>query len=309
MTATNRISVIVLSALVLIVTALPLGAVEIEPTALSNEMTALRYGLAFNAVGAQDGDVWGNPGEDVSAEFNRGRVRNNKSPFKAFLLSAAVPGLGQWYYGSRVKPFLFLGTEIAVWSLHIKWHGEGEDATDVYEAFNRKYWSRDRYEQQYLLWVYGETDDELIDAQEVSHHLPDTETQQFFEMTGKYNQFSWGWADAHLSNGRELDDFGLDDPPPAITADAESQPISALRLEYEGLRHDANTKYDRASKMVAVSIFNRLVSAFEAYFVTRNHNRKASSRAGVISRIGIWADVESVYEAADTPVVTLAYRF
>jgi hypothetical protein len=29
----------------------------------------------------------------------------------------------------------------------------------------------------------------------LSHHLPDTKTEQYYEMIGKYDQFRWGWDD------------------------------------------------------------------------------------------------------------------
>ena len=79
--------------------------------------------------------------------------------------------------------------------MYAKCHGDGNDITDRYEAFNRTYWHDDRY-ATYLFWNYGVTDDDLINSAETTHHLPDTRTQQYYEMTGKYDQFAWGWDDA-----------------------------------------------------------------------------------------------------------------
>ena len=59
----------------------------------------------------------------------------------------------------RWLPILFFGAEVATWAMYFNWHNEGEDLTNKFEAFNRTHWSRDSYEQEYLLWAYGVTDD------------------------------------------------------------------------------------------------------------------------------------------------------
>ncbi len=239
------------------------------------------------------------------AEFKT-EPSGRKSPFKAFLLSAVVPGAGQWYYGSRIKPPVFLAVEALAWGFHLKYHGDGEDATDVYEAFNRAHWSPDAY-ADYLEYVYGHRDDDDITAQEVSHHLPDTETQQYFEMTGKYNQFAWGWDDATLG-GLVLTDRITAGNLTAITSDATT-PSSPRRTTYEGLRHDANRKYDKATKMTIVVMANHLVSALEAYFMTAARNKRMAGGGGFFSRTNLNAEMRSYGSLADTPYFTLSYKF
>ncbi|MBD3402716.1 hypothetical protein GF420_07460, partial [candidate division GN15 bacterium] len=206
----------------------------LEPTTLSRELTGLRFDNTTTFAQQQPEDSW--EGEEEVSDFREGSNKppGHKSPFKAFVLSLAVPGAGQWYYGSKTKALLFFAVDVAAWGLHIKWHGDGVDMEDEFEAFNRQYWSRERYEQQYLQWAYGFTDDDLITEGEVSHHLPDTRTQQYYEMTGKYDQFSWGWADAML-NDSTLSDYSDTNPPPRITSTAVT-PESALRFQYETMR-------------------------------------------------------------------------
>jgi hypothetical protein len=228
-----------------------------------------------------------------------------KSPGKAFALSLLVPGLGQYYYGSRVKPFVFLGVEIAAWALEFKFHGQGDDITTEFEEFNRAHWNREDYEQKYLLWVYQKSDDDSIHEQEISHHLPDTRTQQYYEMTGKYDQFSWGWDDANI-DGREIDDYGVSDPPPKTI---DRVPDSPRRLWYEERRHDANSKYTAAKNMIAVAMVNHLASAFEAYFVTKSRNNAGSQADTEFSRLAVRADLRSTYARYDTPYMRLTYRF
>jgi len=232
------------------------------------------------------------------------RHKGYKSPAKAFLLSLAVPGLGQFYYGSKIKPVLFLGAEVTAWVLYFKWHNEGDDITAEYEAFNRDHWLRDRYEQEYLSYVYGVTDDEDVPASftEVTHNLPDTRTQQYYEMTGKYDQFAWGWDDA------VLDGEVLGPNVQAITG-PEITPYSANRLFYETRRNDANNSYDKATRMVIVSFANRLFSAFEAFFATKSINAEARRQAQEFGRIKLDAKLKSFYSWRDTPCVTVTYKF
>ncbi len=292
-------------ATVLIACASTAGAVELpQSTAIEQDLQAVRYEFASAATAGDYLMAAGATGDNTDDFGNSAASR--KSPFKAFLLSAAVPGLGQFYYGSKVKPLIFLGVEVAAWGMHVKWHGDGDDATTVYHDFNHAHWSKERYEG-YLFMVYDETDDEDVTAQEVSHHLPDTETQQFFEMTGKYDQFSWGWDDAIL-DGHPYEFYTAVDPMPAVKTEA-TQPQSANRTYYEGLRNDANDKYGKANKMIVVSIANRLISAFEAYFVTKHRNEKGSSNNGSFTRVKVRTSFKSYYEQLDTPFVKLSYKF
>lgn len=242
-------------------------------------------------------------------DFEVDSIPDARSPAKAMVLSALVPGLGQYYNGSPIKAAFFLGTEVVAWSFYFNWHGDGERLTDDFEAYNRRYWSRNRYEQQYLNWTYGETDDENIGASEISHHLPDTETQQYFEMTGKYDQFAWGWEDARLPNGNTLDQYSAANPPPPITT-GNSVPYSALRFTYENMRNEANNAFDKAKNMVYVSLTNRVVSSFEALFAAKKHNRQAMASVGDPKPyFKVRASLKSVYARRDTPWVKVTYHF
>jgi len=242
------------------------------------------------------------------AETESSEVNGNsyKSPAKAFFLSLAVPGLGQYYYGSKIKPFIFFGAEIAVWTMNIKWNKDGDDITTEFEAYNRVHWSQQSYED-FLLWVYGVTDDNdaPVYAYEITHHLPDTRTQQYYEMTGKYDQFSWGWDDADL-NGYVIDSFSVDNPMPRVLGD--SIPVSEHRIYYENRRNAANDKYDQARKMIFISLANRLISAFDALLITKSRN-KSNKGDDEFSSIKVNAKLKSYNAKSDTPFVTFTYKF
>jgi len=280
-------------------------AVELTPSFFEQDLLQIRYSGTASMTQSggtiyaetQTGDE-----EDV---FGDAPVKR-KSPFKAFALSAILPGAGQFYNGSKIKPLLFLGAEAAAWGFHFKFHGEGDDATEAYQQYNHEHWSRFDYEQKYLLWAYGVTDDELVDERELSHHLPDEQTQQYYEMTGKYNQFAWGWDDA-LLRGDSLESFGPGTMP-RITGDSTT-PSSARRMIYEGMRDDANSKYDRADKMIIIAIINRLFSGFEAFFSARKINQRLTGGSSVFSRIDVDVSLKSYYARRDTPYMKLTYKF
>lgn len=269
------------------------------------ELHKVRYNVAYAA--AADGWDFDEP---FANEPNSFKSSGKKSPGKAFLMSLAVPGLGQYYYGSKIKPIAFIGVEATAWILHLNWHNKGEELTDEFEQYNRDHWIQDHYED-YLEIAYGYRDDEhdSITAPEVSHNLPDTRTQQYYEMTGKYDQFAWGWDDAEL-NGLTHDDFDTSLTstfPPRITS-PETKPYSANRLEYETMRDNANKKLDNANKMVMVALANHVVSAIEAFISTKSVNNKAR-KAGEFSSWKIKPTLKSYNSKRDTPYLKVTYKF
>ncbi len=298
--------------LLLAVLAVGAGASGLQPSIIDQELARTRFGLAdqtglgqplYAAVAEEDQPL------SSFAETKAAGVEY-KSPTRAFLYSMAVPGLGQYYYGSKIKPVVFLATEVVGWMFALKYHGEGGDATVAYESFNREHWYRDRYEQ-FLLHHYGSTNPlkDFPDSgrvwRELTETLPDTETQQYFEMTGKYDQFGWGWDDALDSAGRAFDTNVF--WPDRIT-DAGSVPTSVNRVIYEGMRDDANNKYNKSMRFVFVLMANHLISGFEAYFATKKHNNQMRYEEE-FARFGIDADVKSYSSWKDTPYVTFSYKF
>ncbi len=221
------------------------------------------------------------------------------SPGKAFAMSLVVPGLGQFYNGSKVKAAGFLALDVTAWVLHFKNRYDGNDLTDKFNAFADQYWAQTRYEE-YLSKAYnGKTDDDSITATEVSHHLPDTKTQQYYEMIGKYDQFSWGWDDARLRDST-IDQFTTMFP-----AVAGNIPYSAHRLEYEIMREDANKKFDASDKWLIVSLANHLISAFDALISAKRHNNNAGG--GEFGRLKLRADLRTFAARYDTPYLRCSY--
>lgn len=275
----------------------------VQPTTFERELFAANYGLGMDHQYAALDD-------NAAGEFTQTTSdieAKKKSPGKAFVYSLVVPGAGQFYNGRKIKAAAFLGIEAASWILYAGFRSDGNDLTDKFEKFNDMYWSETRY-SDYLASAYeGQRDDDSIQKQEISHHLPDTKTQQYYEMTGKYDQFSWGWDDATL-DGQTLDDYIAGSGVPiAVGSDV---PQSSHRQQYEGMRHDANSKFDKATKMIIVASINHVVSAFEAMISANRHNSRLESGGGdVLGQVQVKASLRSYNSFRDTPYLNLSYKF
>jgi len=281
------------------------SATQLQPSVFDRGLQEIKQQYSLSAL---DAGGYGQQANSLGAgsAFDKSAAVGRKSPTKAFVLSLVVPGLGQYYYGSRTKPFLFLGTEIAAWALHIKWHNDGEDRTDEFEAYADAYWKEQRY-TSYLQTAYKVDDDEELPTGTggMTHHLPDTPTQQYYEMIGKYDQFSWGWVDAYADGDTSHTlEAGYADR--YIT---EEVPHSAHRNSYVTIRQKANDAFDRANRMIVVSMANRIISAFEAYFITKIMNRREKDQSTTFGRVKMKAELKSYSDLYDTPFLNVSYRF
>jgi len=242
----KHIFLAIISGCLLLTTAASANANKSEQESFDQELKRLKYCYAL-ALSDDKSFLFAQSEFDSNDNSSLSVTRGGyKSPSKAFLLSLALPGLGQYYSGSKIKAATFVGVEAFAWLMRGKWNSEGTDLTAEFEQFNRDHWSRTVYEE-YLFHAYGVMDDDSVSAPEVSHHLPDTRTQQYYEMTGKYDQFSWGWDDAMI------DSLGYADWdstfPPTVVGGA-TVPNSTRRLLYETMRNDANKKFSKANKML-----------------------------------------------------------
>ena len=303
----NRIKNIPLPNLIgclLLITAASTMANSSEQKSFDYELQRLKYSYASSL--SDDKTLIYAQAEFDSDDNSSASVSENgyKSPSKAFLLSLALPGLGQFYSGSKVKAAAFVGVEAFAWLMRGKWNSEGNDLTAEFEQFNRDHWSRTVYEE-YLFHAYGVMDDDSVSAPEVSHHLPDTRTQQYYEMSGKYDQFSWGWDDADL-NGRGYADW--DSTFPTAVVGGATVPNSPRRLLYETMRNDSNNKFDKANKMLMVVFVNHLISAVEAFLATKKRN-KSNSFDPEFTRLKVETNIKSTYSWKDTPYLSIGYNF
>ena len=91
-----------------------------------------------------------------------------------------------------------------------------------------------------------------------SHQLPAYGAQQYYELIGKYDQFSRGWDDSGT----------LTNPDNGLPIQSTSQRFYI----YAAMRAQANDYYDIASTFASVIVINHIVSALDAYWSATRYN-------------------------------------
>ena len=197
-----------------------------------------------------------------------------KLPGRAMLLSAVLPGMGQIYAGSKIRGAVFLAVEAAGWTAFAMFQTQGKQKENDYEDFADQHWARSPYWDAVQTiaetngWTGGDVEhqpwSELISylPANFTHELPSTNTQQYYEMIGKYlSQFGYGWDDA----------TGDADSTQAFDGHFSSNHPS----QYEDIRYDSNQLLDRATLAIEIVLINHVVSALDAGFLVRRHNKRA----------------------------------
>jgi hypothetical protein len=177
-----------------------------------------------------------------------------KSTKRAFFYSLLLPGAGEYYAGSRIKPVVFLGLEALLWTGYFVYDNKGDNKKDEYIAYadaHYEWWN-------FMIW-WNSLSDTVQDK--YSHELPWDEEQntpirshEYYENIGKYDQFQLGWDD-------------IDDDPRLISV------ISDHRDAYLNLRKDSNDLYSIARTMVMLSLGNHIISAFDAALTAKSYNK------------------------------------
>ncbi|MCZ7556671.1 MAG: hypothetical protein M5R41_09760 [Bacteroidia bacterium] len=209
-----------------------------------------------------------------------------KSPVLAGALSLILPGAGEVYAGSYLLAGLFAALEGAGWYYSIDANRRGDDATVIYQHYADQNWSVVKYAQwlnenaknypggdkavhidinpdkslphwQRVNWEQMHTTEMAVP--QFSHRLPDYGDQQYYELIGKYNQYSYGW------NDKLEGDYW--NPSPNF-------------LYYSGLRGDANRYYDRSSAIINLLILNHFLSAIDAAWAAARFNQAVELRSG-----------------------------
>lgn len=209
------------------------------------DLTVKHY-LADNS----DFDFEGDPLEADIYEFGI------KSTKRAFFYSLAVPGAGQYYVGSRIKPFVYLGIEATIWAAYFIYQNKGDNKKNEYIAFADAHYNW----RDFRAW-WNTIPEDIRD--DYSHEMPWDDynnrpifNHEYYENIGKYNEFQIGWDDINT------------EPPPF-----GEETTSPHRDFYLELRRQANDFYQNSNTMVMVAIGNHLISAFDAALTAKNFNK------------------------------------
>jgi hypothetical protein len=211
-----------------------------------------------------------------------------KSPKRAFFYSLAVPGLGEYYAGSKVKPAVFIGLEALWWTGYVIYTGKGNNVKDDYIQY-----AKDHYKYDVFMSWWSTLD--TATQHDYSHTLPWDSTyngpifnHEYFENIGKYNEFQVGW-----------DDIGPGFPPQGVPGGRDT--TSAHRNFYLNLRRKSNDYYQNASTMVILALGNHILSAFDAALTAKGFN-KGQKRFSLMLK-------SKKIENAQVPFLTWNYTF
>ncbi len=208
------------------------------------------------------------------ASENASARSGHKSVVLAALLSAVLPGLGEYYVGDDIwRGMIFTGVEAGLWVGMIRWNQRFNDSLNAFYAFSDTHWSTTRY---------GDSLNALLAANNISadscncyasgnniasinraeaeldflyesdpsgdpygHRLvdPTVDNQQYYEMISKYNPpYNEGWDNFANYN---LAGF---------------------------MRADANVQADVANIFLYGIMLNHVLSAIDAALLARDHN-------------------------------------
>lgn len=226
--------------------------------------------------------LFNNFSEPISPQFSYA-AENKKSPILAGVLSLIIPGSGEIYVGEYLKAGIFLAIEAAVVTTAIVYDGKGDDKTIEFQNYADDYtnndpvfghnWSVVRY-AQWLIdnesadanirtdnWDINDTrlppwervNWDLLNSFEKGHRLPPHGEQQYYELIGKYHQYSSGWND--------------------FTGGGNKDQISPNFTFYSGMRGDANDFYSVASTAVIGIYVNHFLSALDAVWSAAQFNK------------------------------------
>lgn len=102
-----------------------------------------------------------------------------------------------------------------------------------------------------------------------THVLPYYGEQQYYELIGKYDEFSRGWDDADLNGPLDPND----------PASHEIHNNSQRFIEYQLMRAQANHYYDVAGTWVSVVVVNHVLSALDAFWSATQYNKTLHAEA------------------------------
>lgn len=223
-----------------------------------------------------------------------------KTPLLSGLFSAVIPGAGQFYNEDYWIAGIFVALEAALITAAVIYDNKGDDQTAKFEKYADENWSVVDYAQWLVDYEGADrskliiSDDpnlppwervnwrELNAAETGSHTLPLHGEQQYYELIGKYHQYSPGWNDFIGGSNIDL--------------------ISPNFLFYAGERGEANDFYNLASTAVVGIYINHLLSAAEAVWGAARFNNNLDVKLRV--------ETHNSFEGTElVPTLKLRYNF
>ncbi len=161
-----------------------------------------------------------------------------RRPWQAFLMSFVLPGAGEYYAGSGLKSKIFFGAELGFWSALVSFRQLGSWRKDDYKNYAVDYAGAD---------INGK-DDRFFDvlgfySSREDYNKAGSVTnpgQEYYPNTAFYN---WSWSS------------------------------TATQDRYRSLKNDSKSYYRKSNFALGLVIANHLLSAVDAYWSVKRHNR------------------------------------
>jgi hypothetical protein len=235
-------------------------------------------------------------GQQPESPESPGLLPGMKKPGRALIYSAFIPGTGELYVGAKKRGIAFLAVEAASWTWYFTQHASGKNKEDDFKDFAGRpnsdgqwvanNWSKEQYVEWYMNWEQW-YDDRMGDndpnfEQIFTHHLPTQVDDDFYEMIGKYDQFSYGWIDSLAAvQDFKPGDFAPNDSLLGYTFDQTTYHIcrggdataTRNRDKYTNMRGDANKLLKRATWGISAALFNHVISAVDAALAAKSYNK------------------------------------
>ena len=199
-----------------------------------------------------------------------------KSRVLAGLFSAILPGAGEFYAQSYLKAAIFVVIEAAAITTAIAYNNRGNSQTQMFQNYADQHWSAKQYAEwtlknlKYLNPDLNPQDYPVIRANGTvdwvqlnnlesaigggySHQLPYPGEQQYYELIGKYPQYSHGWDTSNQTDT----DFHI---------------LTPQFTNYSHMRGVANDYYKVGSTAVAFVFVNHFLSIMDAVWSTDMYN-------------------------------------
>jgi len=217
------------------------------------------------------------------AEDNLQVKKKKKSVGLGVLLSALIPGAGEFYGENYLKAGIFFGVEILAWATFAYFESKGNKKEDEYQAYADQYWDV----RTYARWLKNEGFSEsgginpdepnrdvlreqimICERANFSHTMPEYESQQYYELIGKYQNFQAGWTN-------------LEHVPTKAAGPYNYQTYhDPVFTNYAADRQKANDFFDYAKIGPITAIVNHILSAADAAWVISTYNSKIKVETG-----------------------------
>ena len=222
---------------------------------LSEKSTENLRGASFwliSALGTQTLPTEQSESPAIEGRQDALNLEPTKSPTKAFLYSALVPGSGQLYIGAK-RGYLQIAAEMGLLAAYFITRSNAQNLREDYREQVRE---NIVFEGPTKIDNWDPIEDfEHATQYENWNHPYDSETTR--ARTGK-----WYW---------KRDGEAFKDRP------AKEVPDSEARLEAFEMRMEANDKFQLAKTFLGIAILNHVVSAIDARIAAKSYNRKHSS--------------------------------